>query len=165
MKAKNQFSSFLCGLCDLRVRLVLPGLSCPGGLFRHTLWKRESIMTTQAHQSQFMLLLRQPQTRPGPTPDELQQIMARFAEWMAGMNDKGIVAGNNGLENTGKILRGHRGATVTDGPYSETKEIVGGYILINAESLAHAVEIARDCPGPDYRLAVEVRPIRQRPEA
>ena len=78
------------------------------------------------------------------------------------MNAKGIVAGNNGLENTGKTLRGHRGATVTDGPYSETKEIVGGYILIHAESLSHAVEIARDCPGLDYQLAVEVRPIKQR---
>ncbi len=121
-------------------------------------------MSTQAKPSQFMLLLRQPQNEPGPTPEQLRQIMARFTDWMSAMNAKGIVAGNNGLEDTGKTLHGHRGATVTDGPYSETKEIVAGYILINAESLNHAVEIARDCPGLDYRLAVEVRPIRQRPD-
>ena len=120
-------------------------------------------MSTQTKPSQFMLLLRQPQTGAGPTPDELLAITGRFAQWMAAMNAKGIVAGNNGLENTGKILRGPRGATVTDGPYLETKEIVGGYVLINAESLNHAVEIARDCPGLDFRLAVEVRPIRPRP--
>ncbi len=88
--------------------------------------------------------------------------MARFGEWMASLNAKGIVVGNNGLENTGKVLRGHRGASTTDGPYSETKEIVGGYILIKAESLDHAVEIARNCPGLDYSLAVEVRPINHR---
>lgn len=53
------------------------------------------------------------------------------------------------------------GAVITDGPYAEAKEIVGGYILINASSLDEAVEIARGCPGLDYRLAVEVRPVKQ----
>ena len=115
-------------------------------------------------QSQFMLLLRQPHPGPGPTPDELRQIMGRFAQWMANMSAKGIVVGNNGLENTGKTLRGPRGASVTDGPYSETKEIVGGYIIITAKDLNHAVEIARDCPGLEYRLAVEVRPINHKRE-
>lgn len=111
--------------------------------------------------SQFLLLLRQPNTGPGPTPEELQAIMARFGTWMAGLSAKGIVAGTNGLEPTGKILREPGGAVVTDGPYAETKEIVGGYILINAASLDDAVEIAQGCPGLDYRLAVEVRPVKR----
>ena len=81
---------------------------------------------------------------------------------MKQLTDKGIHAGNNGLENSGKVLRGPRGASVTDGPFSETKEIVGGYIMIRAENLDQAVEIARDCPGLDYQLAVEVRPVNQR---
>ena len=121
-------------------------------------------MAIESKQSQYMLLLHQPNTGAGPTPEELRQIMTRFGEWMQDMKAKGILVSNNGLENTGKTLRGPRGASVTDGPYSESKEIVGGYILINAEGLEQAVEIARDCPGLDYSLAVEVRPINQRRE-
>jgi hypothetical protein len=111
-----------------------------------------------------MLLLRQPYIGPGPSAEELRHIMGRFAEWMKQMSARGILVGNNGLENTGKTLRGPRGASLTDGPFAETKEIVGGYIIITADSLDQAVEIARDCPGLDYRLAVEVRPINQKRE-
>jgi hypothetical protein len=113
--------------------------------------------------SQFLLLLLQSGTGPGPSPEELTQIMARFSTWMAGLHAKGIVAGTNGLEPTGKVLREPGGAVITDGPYAETKEVVGGYILINAANLDEAVEIARGCPGLDYRLAVEVRPVRRQP--
>jgi hypothetical protein len=119
-------------------------------------------MPTQSEKSQFLLLLRQP---PGPTPppEFLQPIMIRFMEWMKDMNAKGLLVGTNGLEVTGKVLRGPRGASVSDGPYPESKEIVGGYVLITADSLDHAVEIARDCPGLDYPMVVEVRPVRPRP--
>ena len=116
--------------------------------------------STQREESQFLLLLLQPDSGPGPTPEELQHIMGRFMVWMKELRSKNIVVSTNGLESTGKILRGPRGATVTDGPYGESKEIVGGYILINARDLDHAVEIARGCPGLDHRLAVEVRPVR-----
>ena len=112
--------------------------------------------------SQYLLLLHQPNTGPGPTPAELQQIMAHFGAWMEGLYAKGIVAGTNGLEPAGKVLREPGGAVITDGPYAEAKEIVGGYILINAASLDEAVAIARGCPGLNYRLAVEVRPVKQR---
>jgi len=90
--------------------------------------------------------------------------MARFGEWMKAMTAKGQVVGTNGLEITGKILRGPRGASVTDGPYSEAKEIVGGYVLITADSLEEAMEAGRGCPGLDYGMAVEVRLVRSRSE-
>jgi hypothetical protein len=114
--------------------------------------------------SQYLLLLHQPNTGPGPTSDELQRIMARFHTWMEGLRAKDIVAGTNGLESIGKVLREPGGAVTTDGPYAETKEVVGGYILINASSLDEAVAIARGCPGLDYRLAVEVRPVKRQPK-
>ena len=115
--------------------------------------------TTPAQRSQFLLLLRQPHTGPHPTPDEMQQITERFTKWMQSMVEKGIVVGRNHLDDTGSVLRGPRGAVVSDGPFAESKEMVGGYVLITADSLRHAVEIARDCPGLDYRMAVEVRPV------
>ena len=113
--------------------------------------------------TQYLLLLHQPGSGPGPTPEELQKIMARFGTWMEGLYAKGIVAGTNGLEPTGKVLREPGGAVITDGPYAEAKEIVGGYLLINAASLDEAVAIARGCPGLDHRLAVEVRPVKPKP--
>ena len=123
-------------------------------------------MNSPSSPSQFLLLLRQPHgDGPGPTPEEMRHIMSRFTAWMEGLSAKGMVAGTNGLESTGMVLRGPRGASVTDGPYAEAKEIVGGYVLINADSLDHAIEAARDCPGLEYRLTVEVRPVKQRSES
>jgi hypothetical protein len=119
-------------------------------------------MIAPAKKSQFLLLLRQPHDGPPPTPKEMQQIMARFAKWMEGLSAQGAVIATNGLKATGKILRGPRGKSVTDGPYPETKEIVGGYVLLSASSLKQALKFARACPGLDYRMAVEVRPVQQR---
>ena len=113
-----------------------------------------------------MILLHQPYGRgPGPTAEELGRIMVRFNAWMSGMRAKGLVVGTNGLEAAGAVLRGPRGASITDGPYSETKEIVGGYVLIKADNLAHAIELGRECPGLDYHMAVEVRPVNLKCEA
>ena len=123
-------------------------------------------MSKQTDLSQFMLLLHQPHgTGPSPMAEELRNIMGRFNDWMSAMKAKGLVVGTNGLDITGAVLRGPRGASITDGPYLETKEIVGGYVIMKADSLTQAIELARDCPGLDYQLAVEVRPIRSRPES
>lgn len=111
-----------------------------------------------------MLFLLQPTTGPAPSPEEMQQIMQHFMVWMQELRAKDLVVDTNGLDMAGKIVRGPRSASrVVDGPYVEAKEVVGGYILIRAESLDAAVEIARGCPGLDYRLSVEVREVRRPP--
>lgn len=119
-------------------------------------------MPPTAEKSDFMLLLRQPHSGPHPTPEEMEQIMARFTQWMDGMRAKGIVVGTSGLEVAGAVLRGPRGTSITDGPYLEANEIIGGYVIIKAADLNAAIENARDCPGLDYRMAVEVRPVKYR---
>jgi len=119
-------------------------------------------MQTRPERSRYLLLLRQP-AGGTPPPEELRKIMARFAEWMDGMAARGLVEATNGLELSGKVLRGRRGASITDGPYAEAKEVIGGYVLISAGGLEEAVEAARACPGLDFGMAVEVRPIRPRP--
>jgi hypothetical protein len=107
---------------------------------------------------QFLLLLRQP-PGPPPGPEILQPIMARFMAWMKSLHDRDAVVGSHGLDFTGKVVRGPRGISVSDGPYPEAKEIVGGYVLISADNLDQAVEIARGCPGLDHQMVVEVRPV------
>lgn len=119
-------------------------------------------MNPKAQKSDFMLLLRQPNTGPHPGTEEMEKIMARFTTWMEDMTAKGIVLGTAGLEVAGKVLRRSGEIVITDGPYPEATEIVGGYVLITATDLDAAAEIARNCPGLDYRMVVEVRPLKYR---
>jgi len=118
-------------------------------------------MKTQSEKSEYMLLLRQP-NGPIPAPEELKKIMDRFSAWMKSMEEKGMVLATAGLDVSGKILRGTGGETIIDGPYPEATEIVGGYVLIAASDMNEAVAAARQCPGLDYRMAVEVRPVNHR---
>jgi len=91
------------------------------------------------------------------TPDVLQQVMEahnRFSEQVAEQGGK-IVEGR-ALQPTSTATT-IRGDVVTDGPFIETKEAVGGYYLIEARDLDHALDIAKLCPA---RFGgVEVRPI------
>lgn len=119
-------------------------------------------MPTPTEKPQFLLLLRHPFDGKGtrPDPEQMQQIMSRFMQWMKEISAKNTILSTNGLEDQCKILRGPGGRTVSDGPYLEAKEIIGGYLLFTADNFEQALEIARACPGLDYQMAVEVRPIR-----
>ena len=117
-------------------------------------------MPTAAKRKQHVLLLQYPDRATPPSAAEMKTIMTRFAAWMEGLAKQGRVAATNGLELTGKMLRGPIGETVvTDGPYAEGKEVVGGYVLLNPCTLKEAVAAAKKCPGLDYRMIVEVRPV------
>jgi hypothetical protein len=123
-------------------------------------------MKTSSERRAHLILLNYPSDATPPTADEMKSIMSRFNTWMDGLHHQNRVAGTNGLELTGKILRGAIGETViTDGPFAEGKEVVGGYVLLNPCTLEEAVAAARLCPGLDYRMIVEVRPVKARPNA
>ena len=120
-------------------------------------------MTNQNQKSQFLLLFRHSQEGPDPTPAEMEQIMGRWMAWMKGLGAKGHFAGANRLQETGKVLRGPGGKSVTDGPFAEAKEIIGGYVMVTAANYAQAVELARGCPGLDMGTFVEVREVELLP--
>ena len=120
-------------------------------------------MTTQTKKSQYLLLFRNSQEGPDPTPQEMEQIFGRWMSWMKGMGAKGVFAGANRLQDTGKVLRGPGGESLTDGPFAEAKEVVGGYVLISADNYAQAVDIAKGCPGLDMGTVVEIREVEPLP--
>jgi hypothetical protein len=120
-------------------------------------------MTTSAQKSQFLFVFRNPQDQPEPSPEEMQKIFGAWMGWIKGMKDGGFYVGGQPLEEGGKLLRGPRGKSLTDGPFVEAKEIVGGYVIIHADSLDAAAAIAKGCPGLDSGGTVEVRPIRVYP--
>src|SRR5882672_10743362 len=65
------------------------------------------------------------------------------------------------LEREGKIVSGKNGRVVSDGPFAESKEAIGGYFLLNVNTLDEAVAIAKECPGLPYGAKVEVRPVME----
>jgi hypothetical protein len=95
--------------------------------------------------------------KPPLPPAEIGAHLAKWTEWVGGLVKAGLADMPPGpLENSGKTLRGSA-KTVTDGPYAETKDLVTGFLIINAPSLDAAVELARGCPIFEYSGSVEVR--------
>ena len=84
-----------------------------------------------------------PGNRQQPDPGQMQEMMAAFAAWKA-KYAANIVDMGGKLKPTGKVVRT---SGVTDGPFAEAKEIVGGYMVVAADSYEHAIEVATGCPG------------------
>ena len=94
------------------------------------------------------------------TPAQLQANMQKWANWMQELGKKGHFKAGEPLENTGKVLTSRK-KTISDGPYAEAKDVVGGYLIVTAETLEHATELAKGCPIFEHDTgSVEVRAIR-----
>src|SRR5262245_38453167 len=98
--------------------------------------------------------------RPARSPQQAQQEMQQWMAWLKDLAEKGHVKDpGHPLERSGKLVNG-KARTVTDGPFPETKDLVGGYTLVQAADLAQATALAAGCPI--FELAdgtVEVRPV------
>ncbi len=116
-------------------------------------------MKTEATTGDYMLLFRGPDWDRGLSSDELQQVMNKVMAWFEGLNERGKVKGAQPLGGQGRVISGTDGRFVLDGPFTETKEAVGGYLVLQADSLDEAVEIAQSMPTLRYGITVEVRPI------
>ena len=93
-----------------------------------------------------------------PSPEQLQNMMKKWQNWMGGIAAQNkLVSSGNRLSNEGKVLT--TGDVVTNGPYVEIKELIGGYIMISADSLEEAAEISKGCPILSVGGSVEVRPV------
>jgi hypothetical protein len=97
------------------------------------------------------------------TPELAQQSMEAWLVWIRGLEAKGHLKDpGQPLERTGKVVRG-KAKMVTDGPFVEVKDLVAGFIVVEARDLAEALELARDCPMLDGDGSVEVRPVMSSP--
>jgi hypothetical protein len=92
------------------------------------------------------------------SPELGQQVLQKWMAWFKALSDQGhLVERGQPLERSGKIVAS--GRAVTDGPFAETKDVVGGYTLIKARDLAQAAELAKGCPVLERGGRVEVRPV------
>src|SRR6188508_651274 len=79
------------------------------------------------------------------SPEELQNHMQKWVDWMDGLAKQEKYVGAQPLEKSGKKVTG-KSKVVTDGPFMEGKEMVGGYLMCKADTYDEASEIAKDCP-------------------
>ena len=94
------------------------------------------------------------------TPEAAQKSMQRWMAWMRDLEGKGhLKSAGQPLDRSGKLVRGGSKA-VTDGPFVEAKEFMGGFYLLDVEDEARAIELATQIPDARIPgLALEVRPV------
>lgn len=93
------------------------------------------------------------------SPETMQRQMQKWVAWLKQLTEKGhLKEAGQPLERAGKIVRG-KDRTVTDGPFAEAKDIIGGFSIVEARDLDHAVSLSAGCPIFDVGGAVEVRPV------
>jgi hypothetical protein len=90
------------------------------------------------------------------SPDEMQQMMQKWGAWIGEAMSKGwMLDSGDALTMEGRVVDAKK--VVTDGPFVESKEIVGGFSIVQADTIDAAAELAKGCPGLLYGGKVEVR--------
>ena len=97
------------------------------------------------------------------SPEQMQQNMNKWFAWIGELRSQGRFKAGQPLADEGKVMSGKKGASVTDGPFAEGKEEVGGYLIVSAKDLEEAVALAKGCPIFDNHGSVEVRLIERLP--
>jgi hypothetical protein len=106
--------------------------------------------------SEFLVISRG-QWDEGLSPERIQTAIDHFYDWLDQLVAKGKMRKGQRLANQGKTVS--RRHTVTDGPFGETKEVIGGYWFITAGSLEEAAELASTSPTLDCGIFYEIRPV------
>jgi hypothetical protein len=106
----------------------------------------------------FMLIFHGGQAN-GISPEQMQDHMGRWMAWIEKLSKSDQYVAGEPLLPGGKLVSGKNGNTVTDGPYTEGKEVVGGFFIINAKDLDEAVVISKGCPDFNLGASVQVRQV------
>ena len=113
-------------------------------------------MSTTETPSEYLIISRG-QWDPAASKEQIQSAIDDFYAWLETMVHQGKMKKGQRLKNEGRTVT--RNKILTDGPYGETKEVVGGYWFILAESLDEAAKIASGNPCLRCGLFFEIRPI------
>jgi hypothetical protein len=111
------------------------------------------------NKNQYMLLFRGNDWSKKLSPEEMQEVINKWMGWFKGLLEDGRAVAGSPLEKEGKVVSGKNGRIVADGPFAESKEAIGGYFLLQVDTMEEAVAIAQQCPGLSYGAKVEVRPV------
>lgn len=132
-------------------------ISCPRIRLYDTTGKNIGFLQLrELDMTHYMLLLRGgDEGTHNYSPEQYQQLLQRYFEWSDRLRSAGQYLVAEQLKPGGRVV--HATSAVVDGPFTETKETIGGYYLIAARNLDEATEIARECPVLTHGGMVEVR--------
>jgi hypothetical protein len=95
------------------------------------------------------------------SPEQMQKTMQKWLAWFKELEVKGHLKDpGHPLEARGTVVSG-KGKIITDGPYAEAKDVINGYIIVDAKDLAEATELSKGCPNLEIGGSVEVRPVQR----
>lgn len=111
----------------------------------------------ESKSSPYMLLFRNSDTIYAElSAEQRQKLMEQWNAWFDGLAARGKVQHGHPLESQGRVISRGR---VTDGPFAEANEAVGGYFFLTVSGMEEATEIALQCPGIPHGITVEIRPV------
>lgn len=106
--------------------------------------------------NEYLMLLRNTNWDEGLTVEQIEEMIATYTAWFDGLKESGKLVGGMPLASGGRIISNPQDR-VSDGPFIESKETIGGYIIIRARTLDEAAEIAGTFPPIALGVSVEVR--------
>lgn len=108
----------------------------------------------------FIMLLHDAGFPADISPDEIQAIIQRYVSWRQKIQQNGRkVQGHKLTDGEGRVMRGAAGHTkITDGPYAEAREVIGGLFIVEARTYEEVVELSKDCPHLDFGT-IEIREV------
>jgi hypothetical protein len=115
-------------------------------------------MSTQ-YENGHMLLFSSSEWYKELSHDEIQKVISQTKAWFDRLSARGKVKAGQALARKGAIVSGKNGRFVSDGPFAESKEAIGGYLVLDVETLEEAIAIARTNPGLAYGTSIEIRPV------
>ncbi len=108
-----------------------------------------------------MLLYRSDEWYNRLSREELGKLMDQNKAWIERLTAQGKAKPGRALERRGANVSGKNGRFVTDGPFAESKEAIGGYLVLDVETIDEAIAIAQSSPGLAYGGSIEVRPVAE----
>jgi len=108
---------------------------------------------------QFLLLLHEDMASLNTlSPKDMEELANAHMNWANTLAEAGHFVAGDGLQEKSVFIKG-KDAVIKDGPYLESKEIIGGYYLLQAADLETVIELAKGCPTHHYGGTTEIRPI------
>ncbi len=115
-------------------------------------------MSTQDEKS-YMMFFRSDEWYKELSYDEIRNLIKRNHAWMEELTAQGKAKPGHALQRKGATVSGKNGGIISDGPFAESKEAIGGYLILNVETLEEAIAIAKTNPSLSYGGSIEIRPV------
>lgn len=103
-----------------------------------------------------LLLHDDPSRLANLSPDQIQAVIQRYVAWRQKISNGRTVTGHKLRDCQGRVMRGAGGSKVTDGPYAEAREVIGGLFVVEARDYDDIVNLCKDCPHLDFGT-IEIR--------